>query len=60
MTPEEIAALFEAFNLLEPEVQKGIAGLVHLFHKKQLTAQDYLDQAKQLLEQQSQVTPPTT
>jgi len=49
MTPQEIAAAIEAFNLLEPEAQKGIATLIHLVHKKQLTAQDYLDQATAIL-----------
>ena len=45
MTPEEIMAAIEAFNLLEPEAQKGIVALIHLFHKAPLTAQDYLNQA---------------
>ena len=35
MTPEEIAAALEVFNLLEPEVQKGIVALIHLFRAKQ-------------------------
>lgn len=33
MTPEEIALAVQAFMQLEPEVQKGIVALVHLFHK---------------------------
>lgn len=34
MTPEEIALAIQAFLDLEPEIQKGIVGLVHLFHKQ--------------------------
>ena len=49
MTPEEIQAALEAFQLLEPEVQKGVAGLIHLLHKKPPTLQDYIDQANALL-----------
>lgn len=41
MTPEEIALAVQAFMQLEPEVQKGIVALVHLFHKKK-TAQPAL------------------
>ena len=33
MTPAEIEAAIEAFNLLEPEVQKGVAALIHLLQK---------------------------
>lgn len=30
MTPEELALLIQLFLSLEPEVQKGIAGIVHI------------------------------
>ena len=53
MTPAEIQAAIVAFNLLEPEAQKGVAALIHLFHKKQLTAQDYLAMAQAMLAQQA-------
>lgn len=49
MTPEEIDLAIQAFQLLEPEVQKGIAGLIHLAHKKQLTADDYIAAAQVLI-----------
>lgn len=49
MTPAEIEAAIEAFNLLEPEVQKGVAALIHLLHKSPPTAQDYIAQALTLL-----------
>jgi len=38
MTPEEIALALQAFVELEPEVQKGIVALVHLFHKPKAAA----------------------
>jgi hypothetical protein len=31
----EINAGLEVFKVLEPEVQKGLIGLFHLFHRKQ-------------------------
>jgi hypothetical protein len=49
VNPAEIAAAVQAFQLLEPIVQQGIAALIHKAQKKQLTAQDYLDQAQAIL-----------
>lgn len=49
MNPAEIQAAIEAFQLLEPEVQKGIVGLIHLLHRKPPTAADYIAQAQRLL-----------
>lgn len=49
VTPEEIQLAIEAFNLLEPEVQKGVAGLIHVLHKKPPEAQDFIDRANALL-----------
>ena len=49
MTPEEILAAVQAFQLLEPLAQQGIAKLIHLAHRKQLTAEDYLAAAAQLI-----------
>lgn len=51
MTPEEIEAAIEAFQLLEPVVQNGVATLIGKLHKKQMTAQDYLDLAATLVPQ---------
>jgi hypothetical protein len=51
MTPEEIEAAIEAFQLLEPVVQKGIASLIDKLHHKTMTAQDYLDLAATLVPQ---------
>jgi hypothetical protein len=48
LVPEAGPAL-ELFGLLEPEIQKGFAALIHKAHGKQLTAQDYLDQAAALI-----------
>jgi hypothetical protein len=45
----EAAPAIELFGLLEPEVQKILAGLITKIHRKQLTAQDYLDQAQTLI-----------
>jgi hypothetical protein len=51
VTPAEVQAAFEAFALLEPEIQKGIAGLIHLFHKSPTaqTAQDFIALAQQYI-----------
>ena len=49
MTPAEILAAIQTFQLLEPLAQKGIADLIHKLHKKQLTAQDYLDAAAKIV-----------
>ena len=38
MTPQEIALAIQAFMELEPEVQKGIVAIVHLFHKPKVAA----------------------
>lgn len=34
MDPAELTAMIEAFNLLEPEVQRGVAALVHIIARK--------------------------
>jgi hypothetical protein len=34
VNPAEIIAAVEAFKDLEPEIQKGIAAIIHLFHHK--------------------------
>jgi hypothetical protein len=34
LNPAEIIAAIEAFKELEPEIQKGIVAIIHLFHKK--------------------------
>ena len=49
MGAAEIQAALAVFQILEPEAQKAIAGLVHLLHHKQLTATDYLAQAQALI-----------
>ena len=38
MNPAEIIAAIEAFKELEPEIQKGIGAIIHLFHKKKQPA----------------------
>lgn len=48
LVPEAGPAL-ELFGLLEPVIQKGFAALIQKAHGKQLTAQDYLDQAAALI-----------
>jgi hypothetical protein len=48
LVPEAGPAL-QLFGLLEPEIQKGFSALIHKAHAKQLTAQDYLDQAQALV-----------
>lgn len=48
LVPEAGPAL-ELFGLLEPEVQKGFAALIHKARAKELTAQEYLDQAQTLI-----------
>jgi hypothetical protein len=53
MNPEAIEAAIQAFQLLEPAVQSGIAALIHKAHKKQLSAQDYLDQAAAIVNKPS-------
>lgn len=54
MTPTEIQAAIEAFQLLEPELQRGVAGLIHLLHRKPKMAADYLEEARALLAKQPQ------
>ena len=49
VSPAEIQAAIAVFNILEPQAQKVITGLIHAFHKKQLTSQDLLDQAAKIL-----------
>ena len=51
MDPAEIEAAIQAFQLLEPVVQKGVADLIQKLHHKQLTAQDYLNLAATLVPQ---------
>lgn len=41
--------MLEAFNLLEPQIQKGIAALIHIMHGQPKTAQDYINEANALL-----------
>jgi hypothetical protein len=46
VTPAEIQLAIQAFQILEPIAQRGIADLIHKVQKKQpLSAQDYLDLA---------------
>jgi hypothetical protein len=45
MTPAEIQMAVQAFQVLEPLAQRGVADLIHKLHRKTLTAQDYLDMA---------------
>jgi hypothetical protein len=47
----EIEAAIEAYQLLEPVAMKAIADLIGKIHKKQLTAQDFLDMAAKLVPQ---------
>jgi hypothetical protein len=49
MTPAEIQAAIQAFQLLEPQAQKGIAALIHLIHHTK-NAQDYIAEAQALLD----------
>lgn len=50
MTPEAILAAVQAFQILEPEVQRGIVALYHLAHgTPPLTPQDYINQAIAML-----------
>jgi hypothetical protein len=51
VTPAEIEAMIEAFEFLEPIVQRGIASLIQKLHHKTMTAQDYLDLAATLVPQ---------
>jgi hypothetical protein len=44
LVPEAGPAL-ELFGLLEPPIQSAVAAMIQKLHKKQMTAQDYLDQA---------------
>lgn len=37
MTPAEVALAIQAFLELEPDIQKGIVGLIHLIHKPKPT-----------------------
>jgi hypothetical protein len=49
VNPEEIDAMIELFETLEPYAQKGIAALITKIHHKTLTSQDYLDAAQILI-----------
>jgi hypothetical protein len=40
MTPEAIQAAIEAFTILEPEAQAGIAAIIHHFGKKNAAMKD--------------------
>jgi hypothetical protein len=51
MTPAEIEAAIEAFELLEPPIQQAVASLIHKLQSKKMTAQDYLDLAATLVPQ---------
>lgn len=41
--------MIQVFQVLEPMAQRGIADLIHKIHHKQLTAEDYLAAAQQLV-----------
>ena len=50
MSPAAILAAVQAFQALEPEVQKGIVALYHLAHgTPPKTPQDYIAEATALL-----------
>lgn len=49
LSDAEVQALILLFQTLEPPIQRGIEALINKIHKKQLTAQDYLDLAQQLI-----------
>jgi hypothetical protein len=54
VTAAEIQAALAVFQILEPQAQKAIAGLIHLFHQKQVgSAADYIAAAQALLNAQS-------
>jgi hypothetical protein len=53
MNPIEIEMMIELFETLEPPIQKAIADLIGKIHRKQLTAQDFLNQATILVNAQS-------
>lgn len=52
-----VPAAIQLFEMLEPQAQKGIAALITKIHHKQLTAQDYLDQAATLINSKPPVVP---
>ena len=60
MSPAEIIAAVQAFNLLEPEAQRGIVALIHVLHKKSPEAADYIAQAQKLLAQAPPIAAPGT
>lgn len=49
MNPADVQAAIEAFQFLEPQIQKGIAALIHHFKKAPLTPQAFIAQAQALL-----------
>jgi len=53
-----ITALVPLIEALEPPVQAGLIALVNKLHKKQLSAQDYLDMAQVLISKET-ATPPS-
>jgi hypothetical protein len=52
-----IVALVPLIEDLEPEVQAGVIALIHKLHKKQLSAQDYINLAQTLISSE-QAAPP--
>ena len=48
MNPLSIA---QAIVLLEPLVQEALLALIHKFHQKQMTAEDFIAQAQALIKQ---------
>jgi hypothetical protein len=57
MMAATITALVPLIEALEPEVQAGVIALINKLHKKQLSAQDYIDLAQTLISQET-ATPP--
>lgn len=49
MATNVVVALIPLIEQLEPEVQAGVVALVQKLHKKQLSAQDYLNLAQTLI-----------
>ena len=57
LTDVEIQAIVQLIQLAEPPIQHAIADLIGKIHKKQLTAQDYINLAQTLI---SKETAPAT
>jgi|HubBroStandDraft_3_1064219.scaffolds.fasta_scaffold409834_2 hypothetical protein len=54
MSPAEILAAIQAFQLLEPEVQIAVVALIHKLQGHKATAEDYIN----LAQAQINATPP--